>query len=156
MNGHDCFHIAFTPNDKNEFGWKGDAYIDATAYQPVLIRTALSRKVPLAVRLLLGTNVPGLGFTIIYAPETGATEPATPSPGAQQTEPTPPAPQPGPVWFPVSFGTEFKLHVLFFLRRDITFNADNRDFEKTHVTSHILDDPSTSQSSPPDTPRTQP
>lgn len=121
MNGRDCFHIAFSPKDPDDFTWKGDAYIDATAFQPVLLRTTMSRKIPLAVRLLLGTNVPGLGFTIVYAPQ--------------------PPNQPNGIWFPTTFGTEFKIHVLFFLNRQITFTADNRDFEKTHVTSEILPTP---------------
>jgi hypothetical protein len=124
MNGHDCYHIDFSPKGPDDFNWKGDAYIDATAYQPVLIRTALSRKLPLAVRMLLGTNVPGLGFTIVYAPQ--------------------PPNQPDGVWFPTTFGTEFKIHVLFFLNRQITFSAENRDFEKTHVTSQIVPAPTPS------------
>ncbi len=74
----------------------------------------MSRKIPLAVRALLGTNVPGLGFTIIYAPQEDG------------------------VWFPVSFGTEFKLNVLFFIRRQITLNVANRDFERTHVSTRIM------------------
>jgi hypothetical protein len=61
----------------------------------------------------LGTNVPGLGFTIVYVP------------------------QPDGVWFPVSFGTEFRLHVLFVIRQ-IVIDAQNRDFEKTHVSSRIV------------------
>ena len=125
MNGRDCFHIAFSPNDKNEFGWKGDAYIDTAAFQPVLVRTIMSRNIPFAVRTLLGTNVPGLGFTVTYAP------------------------QPDGVWFPVSFGTEFKIKVLFFYSREVTVTAQNRDFEKTHVTSTILGDLSTPTDNPP-------
>ena len=117
-NGRTVFHIAFTPKDKEDFGWKGDAYIDTEVFQPVLVRTAMARKIPFAVRTLLGTNLPGLGFTVIYAPE--------------------PSDKPGAVWFPVSFGTEFKLRVLFFLSRDITISAENRSFEMTHVTSTIL------------------
>jgi hypothetical protein len=113
MNGHDTFHIEFKPRDKNDLAWKGDAYIDAVEFQPVLVRTRLSRNLPLAVRALLGTNVPGLGFSITYAPQKDG------------------------VWFPASFGTEFKLHILFFFRRQITLSAENRDFEKTHVTSTI-------------------
>jgi hypothetical protein len=46
--------------------------------------------------------------------------------------------RPDGVWFPVSFGTEFKLHVLFFFSREIAINAQNRDFEKTHVSSKIV------------------
>jgi hypothetical protein len=123
-NGRDTFHIAFAPKDPDDLTWKGDAWIDATAFQPVVVRTTLSRKIPLAIRMLLGTNVPGLGFTIIYAPQTAATDAAQPA-----------------VWFPTSFGTEFKLHVLFFFSREIVFNADNRDFQRTHVTSTLQELP---------------
>ncbi|HTD96433.1 MAG TPA: hypothetical protein VK627_05870 [Edaphobacter sp.] len=117
MNGREIFHISFLPKDKDNFVWKGDAYIDSIAYQPVLVRTAMARKVPFAVRTLLGTSLPGLGFTVLYAPE------------------------PGGIWFPISFGTEFKLHVLFFFSREITISAENRDFEQTHVNSRIIPDP---------------
>jgi hypothetical protein len=48
-------------------------------------------------------------------------------------------PQPDGIWFPVSFGTEFKLHVLFLFSREIIVDAQNRSFEKTHVTSQIVD-----------------
>jgi hypothetical protein len=114
LNGRDVFHIAFRPKKKDDFGWSGDAYIDTTAYEPVLITTGMARKIPFAVRTLLGTNLPGLGFTVTYAP------------------------QPDGVWFPVTFSTEFKLHVLFFFNRQIILDAQNRDFEKTHVTSRIV------------------
>lgn len=114
LNGREVFHITFRPKDKDDFGWSGEAYIDATAYQPVLITTAMARKIPFAVRTLLGTNVPGLGFTVTYAPQTDG------------------------VWFPVTFSTEFKIHVLYFFHRQVFLNAENRDFEKTHVTSRIV------------------
>lgn len=113
-NGRDTFHIEFRPKDKNDIGWKGDAWIDTATFEPVVIRTALSRNLPLGVRVLLGTNVPGIGFTAIYAP------------------------QPDGVWFPISLGSEFKIHVLFLFTRQIVIAAENRDFEKTHVTSTIL------------------
>jgi hypothetical protein len=112
-NGHDTFHIAFHPKDKTDFSWKGEAWIDADAFQPVVVRTALSRSLPFGVRALLGTNVPGLGFTVIYAP------------------------QPGGVWFPVSFGTEFKIRVLFFFNRQIVVAAENGSFERTHVSTTV-------------------
>jgi hypothetical protein len=114
INGRDVFHINFHPKDKDDFGWKGDAYIDTTAYQPVIVRTTMARKIPFAVRAFLGTNLPGLGFTVVYAP------------------------QPDGVWFPVSFGTEFKLHVLFFFSREILIDAQNSKFERTHVNSRIV------------------
>ena len=116
INGRDVFHVEFNPRDKDEFTWKGDAYIDTTAYQPVVVRTTMARKIPFAVRTLLGTSLPGLGFAVTYEP------------------------QPGGVWFPVTFGTEFKLKILFFFSRQITINAENRSFEKTRVSSRILAD----------------
>jgi hypothetical protein len=116
MNGRDVYHIAFGPKKKGDFGWSGDAFIDTTAFQPVLVTTAMARKIPFAVRTLLGTDVPGLGFTITYAPDTNG------------------------VWFPSTFSTEFKIHLLYFFHRQIILDAQNRDFEKTHVTSRILSD----------------
>ena len=38
---------------------------------------------------------------------------------------------------PSSFGTEFRLKVLYFLNRDISVSMDNRDFQRTHVDSKI-------------------
>lgn len=114
IRGRDVVHIDFFPKDKDDFGWKGAAYIDPAASQPVFVRTLMSRAVPFAVRTVLGTNLPGLGFAVSYEP------------------------RPDGVWFPVSFGTEFKLRVLFFYSRDITIDAQNRDFEKTHVDSQIV------------------
>ncbi len=116
LNGHDTFHLTFHPrdtSDNSDFGWKGDAYIDTATYQPVLVRTAMARNIPFAVRTLLGTSLPGLGFSVTYAP------------------------QPDGVWFPITFGTEFKMHILFFFNREIIIDAHNLDFEKTHVTSTI-------------------
>ena len=88
--------------------------IDTEAFEPVVVQTALSRNIPFAVRALLGTSVPGLGFSATYAA------------------------QPDGTWFPVSFGSEFKINVLFFFHRTITINAENRDFQQTHVESRIL------------------
>jgi hypothetical protein len=114
LNSREVYHIAFRPKEKSDFGWSGDAFIDTTAYQPVLVTTAMARKIPFAVRTLLGTDVPGLGFTITYAPQTNG------------------------VWFPVTFSTEFKIHVLYFFHRQIILDAQNRNFEETHVTSRIV------------------
>jgi len=127
LNDRNVYHITFRPKKKDDFGWSGDAYIDTTAYQPVLITTAMARKIPFAVRTLLGTNVPGLGFTVTYAP------------------------QPDGVWFPITFSTEFKIHVLYFFHRQVILDAENRDFEKTHVTSRIVGEAVPIEPSHPDT-----
>ena len=77
-------------------------------FEPVVVYTKMSRKIPIAVRILLGTNLPGLGFSVTYDRE------------------------PDGVWFPVSFGTEFRMRVLFFIARDISMSLANTHFEKTH------------------------
>ncbi len=124
-NGHDTFHIVFRPKDNSDYDWKGDAWIDARDFQPVVVRTALSHNIPLGVRMLLGTSVPGLGFTVIYAPQGG-------------------------VWFPASFGTEFTIRVLFAFHRKIVIDAENRAFERTHVTSTIHTDAAQASPSAPE------
>ncbi len=121
-NGHDVYHLTFTPKDKDEFGWRGDAWIDTTAFQPVMVQTAMAKNIPFAVRALLGTSLPGLGFAATYAE------------------------QPSGTWFPVTFGSEFKINVLFFFHRTIMLSVENHDFERTHVESRIL--PSTAETAP--------
>lgn len=84
MDGRECYHITFVPCDKDDYGWKGDAWIDIKAFQPVLVHTAVARNMPFAVRTLLGTSVPGLGITVTYAPERADSRDAIwfPSPSA--------------------------------------------------------------------------
>lgn len=115
MNGRDVYHVSFRPKDKSEFDWKGEAFIDTSEFEPVVVYTEMSRKIPLAVRTLLGTNLPGLGFSVTYDR------------------------QPDGVWFPVSFGTEFRMRVLFFIARDISMSLANTRFEKTHADVRILE-----------------
>ncbi len=114
LNNRRIFHIEFRPGGPHDFTWKGDAWIDTATFQPVAVSSEMSRRIPLAIRTLLGTNVPGLGFTVVYAP------------------------QPDGVWFPVSFSTEFGIHVLFFFRRTVIIDGENRDLERTHVTTGIV------------------
>lgn len=114
LNGRNVFHVEFRPINQRVYRWKGDAWIDTASFEPVVVSTRMSRRIPFAIRTFLGTSVPGLGFTVIYAP------------------------QPDGVWFPVSFSTEFRIHLFFFFRRTIIIDAQNRDFERTHVTSRIV------------------
>ena len=113
QEGRSVYHIGFEPKDKHDITWAGEAFIDAEEFQPVRVFTRLSRRLPLAVRTMLGTDVPGAGFNVVYKR------------------------QPDGVWFPVSFGTEFRLRVLFFLNRDISVSLANTAFEHTHVETRM-------------------
>jgi hypothetical protein len=113
QQGRSVYHVDFGPKDTKDIDWAGEAFIDAVDFQPVRVFTKLSRRIPFMVRTMLGTDLPGIGFDVHYTR------------------------QPDGVWFPVSFGTEFRLHVLFFLNRDISIALENSSFEHTHVNSRI-------------------
>ena len=115
VQGRKVYRVRFRPLDKNALTWAGEALIDAEEFEPVRVYTKLSRKVPLFVRTLLGSDVPGLGFNVEYRRFDEG------------------------VWFPVSFGTEFRLRAVFFFNRDITISLENSAFERAKVQSKILD-----------------
>lgn len=112
-NGRDVYHIKFWPKDKDEITWAGEAYIDAAEFEPVRVFTKLSRRMPFFVRTVLGTDLPGLGFNVVYQR------------------------QPDGVWFPVTFGTEFRIRAIFFINRDVSIALENSAFEHTHVESRM-------------------
>ena len=113
QEGRSVYHIGFRPKDKNDITWAGEAYIDVAEFQPVRVFTKLSRRIPFAVRTLLGTDVPGIGFNVVYKRQADG------------------------VWFPSTFGTEFRLHAVFFTNRDISVSCENSGFQRTHVESKM-------------------
>jgi hypothetical protein len=113
VKGRPTYRIKFAPADRHEIGWAGEALIDKEELQPVSVYTRLSRKLPFAVRTMLGTDVPGIGFSVQYA----------------RVEKD--------VWFPITFGTEFRLHAVFFINRTISVSMENRNFKQSSVESAI-------------------
>ena len=115
VKGRRVYRVRFRPRDKSELTWAGEAMIDAEEYEPLRVFTKLSRRIPFFVRTLLGTDVPGIGFNVEYKRFDEG------------------------VWFPVSFGTEFRLRAVFFINRDITVALTNSAFQRAKVQSRILD-----------------
>ncbi len=115
VKGRRVYRVRFRPRDKGDLTWAGEAMIDAEEFEPLRVYTKLSRRVPFFVRTLLGTDVPGIGFNVEY----------------QRFDEG--------VWFPVSFGTEFRLRAVFFINRDITVALANSAFQRAKVQSKILD-----------------
>jgi hypothetical protein len=115
VQGRKVYRVMFRPRDRNELTWAGEALIDEAEFEPVRVYTKLSRKIPFFVRTLLGTDLPGLGFNVEYRRFDQG------------------------VWFPVSFGTEFRLRAVFFINRDITVSLENSAFERAKVQTRILD-----------------
>jgi hypothetical protein len=114
--GRDVYRIHFEPKphqESDEASWKGEALIDAAEFQPVRVNTELATRIPGAVKILLGTNVKGLGFSVTYRKfEDG-------------------------VWFPVSYGGEFEVRAVFFYKRTISVNLTNTEFHRTNVNSTV-------------------
>ena len=114
--GHNlgALNLDFDGNDDDDqASWKGVVLIDAAEFQPVSVTTDLATKIPLAVKVLLGTDVKGLGFSIAYERfEDG-------------------------VWFPVSFGGEFEIRGLFLYRRTISVSLVNKNFRHVDVNSTV-------------------
>jgi len=115
-----AYRITFQPKPTHEFEidssegpWAGEVVISADDFQPIEVVTKLAHGVPMAVKVLLGTNIHGLGFSVRY----------------QKVE--------GGAWFPVSYGTEFSIRVLFGWARTITVALDNSDFKKVDVNSTV-------------------
>jgi hypothetical protein len=113
VHGRRVYRIGFRPKDRKDIAWAGEALIDQEDFQPIRVFTTLSRRIPFAVRTLLGTDLPGLGFNVEYRRfEDG-------------------------VWFPVSFGSEFRLRAVFFIDRDITVSLENSGFRHANVETTI-------------------
>jgi hypothetical protein len=113
VKGRPAYEIKFHPIDRRDYGWTGEALIDQEEFQPIQVYTQLSRKLPAAVRAMLGTEVHGLGFNVQY--------------GRVDKN----------LWFPASYGTEFAVHALFFLNRTFTESTENTNFRRATVDSHI-------------------
>jgi hypothetical protein len=113
VNGRKAYRVGFRPKKNEDTVWKGEALIDAEEFQPVTVFTKPARHVPLWIRTALGTDLPGIGFSVTYKRQGDG------------------------LWFPVTFGTEFRLRAIFFINRQITMTLQNNDFERTHVDSVV-------------------
>jgi hypothetical protein len=116
FHGREVYRVKFAPKphqDFDEAAWKGEALIDAAEFQPVFVQTRLASRIPLAVKMLLGSDIKGLGFSVSY----------------QKFE--------DGVWFPVSYGGEFEVRAVFFYKRKISVAMTNTDFRRTQVNSSV-------------------
>ena len=114
---YDVYKITWDEHDWDEHNggecWRGEVLIEKNEFQPVLVTSEWSCKIPAAVKILLGTNVSNLGAKVTY--QRFAKD----------------------VWFPVTGGGELKLRVLFLYARTIAFSAKNAGFRKTDVQSSV-------------------
>ena len=118
-HGRRVYSVTFAPRRKgnllhDEAGtWKGEVLVDEEQFQPVLIVTELAKGVPLWIKTVFGTNIRQVGFKLTYEEFDDG------------------------IWFPVSYGGEFKLKALFFYKRTIALSMKNRGFRRVEVTSRV-------------------
>jgi hypothetical protein len=110
--GYDVYRISWKSKAKDD-PWEGEALIERNEYQPVLVTSAWTGKVPVAVSVAFGITVKNIGAKITY----------------QRFDKD--------LWFPVQCGGEMKLRVLFLYARTIAFSGTNQNFHKTDVQSSI-------------------
>jgi len=114
VNGTEAIRLQFEPKKgDDERAWAGEVLVDPAEFQPIRVVTRLAFNIPWAVKVFLGTNVRQLGFTVAYRKVADG------------------------LWFPVSYGTEFHLRVLFGYARTIALSLDNRDFRRASAESSI-------------------
>ena len=121
LDGLEVFRVAFEPRKKGvprkERGhWKGEVFVDRTQFQPVYVTTSFATKIPLPIRVGLGTNVRQVGFALRYEEVDDG------------------------LWFPVSYGGEFRIRALFLYSRTATISLINSAFQRTDVDSHVTFD----------------
>jgi hypothetical protein len=113
--GVEAWRITFEP-DQDEFDerpWAGEVLVHPEEFQPISVTTRLATKIPLAVKLLLGTDIQQLGFQLTCRKMDEG------------------------LWFPASYGTEFHLKVLFGYKRTVTMSVTNSEFRRTSAESTI-------------------
>lgn len=109
----EAWRVSFQPNKDGVRAWAGEVLIHPRDYQPLLVTTKLDMKIPMAVKVMFGTDVKQLGFSVTYRKVAEG------------------------LWFPATYGTEFGLKVLFGYKRNVTMNVTNSDFRKTSAESNI-------------------
>jgi hypothetical protein len=120
--GRQVYHINFRPkrpslldcdDDGESTCWAGEALIDVKEYQPVLVTSWLAKGIPMAVQILLGTNIKHLGFKVTY----------------QKFDEG--------LWFPVTYGGEFYVRAVFFYKRTMALSVVNSGFQRADITSTV-------------------
>jgi hypothetical protein len=115
--GRQIYRVGFRPKPHAEDAdWKGEALIDAAEYQPIMVNSKFATHIPMAVKVLLGTDVKGLGFSVNYEKFDDG------------------------LWFPVSYGGEFHVRAVFFYARNMSISMVNSGFTRAKVSSKIAYD----------------
>jgi hypothetical protein len=110
----DAYRVTFEPKKEDASRcWAGEVLVHPEEFQPMMVTTKLSLKIPRAVKILFGIDIKQMGFNVSYRKVDEG------------------------LWFPATYGTEFGLKVLFGYKRNITMSLKNDDFRRTLAQSTI-------------------
>lgn len=110
--GASVYRITFVSRPGDD-AWAGEALVDRQEYQPLVVTTHLTTKIPVLVRTMLGTNLEHLGFKVTYRKfDTG-------------------------LWFPINYGGEFKVRALFLYARRVGVSLQNSGFQRADVSTTV-------------------
>lgn len=108
INDVDVFRVTFKQASKEEGRvWAGEALIDAAEYEPVLVTMHVAKSMPMAAKILAGTDFGQVGFKVTYRKFAEG------------------------LWFPASYGGELRVRAAFVYGRRISIGAINSDFKHT-------------------------
>jgi len=109
---YDVYRVTWRSKSKDD-PWEGEALIEHSEFQPVLVTSAWTGKVPRAAAIVFGISMKSIGAKISYKRFADG------------------------VWFPVECGGEMKFRILFLYARTLAFSGANKDFRKTDVQSSV-------------------
>lgn len=117
FRGHSVYVVEYKPKKHGKYHyegdpWEGEVLVEKETFQPVFISSFLEFKMPLAIKVFLGTNLRDLGFKIEYGKF-------------------------GDVWFPVRGSGEFKVDAIWFFKRNGSYSMKCYDFQKATADSTI-------------------
>ncbi|WP_321475359.1 hypothetical protein [uncultured Paludibaculum sp.] len=111
----EAYRVTFEPRKEDASRcWAGEALIHPEEFQPMVVTTRFSMKIPRAVKIIFGIDIKQLGFNVSYRKVDEG------------------------LWFPSTYGTEFGIKVLFGYKRNITMSLKNDDFRRTTAESSIV------------------
>ena len=93
--------------------WAGEVLVDAQEIQPVLVTSHQAKNFPMAVKIMLGTDIRKTGFKITYK-DFGEG-----------------------LWFPEKYGGELEFRVLFGYARKVSISMLNADLKRANVESSV-------------------
>jgi hypothetical protein len=118
FEGRRVYRVAFEPKPQRGSGdadWqaqqRGEALIDVDELQPIVVRSQLVQRMPLFVRLILGSSAKSHGLTIKYQKLGDG------------------------VWLPASSSGEYDMRILFTHTRKLSVSSIYTDFRRTQSTS---------------------